>query len=69
MSKRQINSPCVDVCKMDKLRGLCCGCLRTIAEIKAWKGLSRNEQKALLADLDDRRARLDQPLMAPDPCP
>lgn len=69
MSKRKIKSPCVDVCKMDKLSGLCRGCLRTIPEIKAWKGLSRKEQKALLADLDGRRARLDQPLIAPDACP
>jgi predicted Fe-S protein YdhL (DUF1289 family) len=69
MSKRMIKSPCVDVCKMDKLSGLCRGCLRTIPEIKAWKGLSRKEQKALLADLDGRLARLDQPLIASDSCP
>lgn len=69
MSKRQIKSPCVDVCKMDKLSGLCRGCLRTIPEIKAWKGLSRKQQKALLAELDGRRVRLDQPPIAPDPCP
>jgi len=69
MSKRKIKSPCVDVCKMDKLSGLCRGCLRTIPEIKAWKGLSRKEQKALLADLESRRARLAEPLVAPDPCP
>jgi len=69
MSKRKIKSPCVDVCKMDKLSGLCRGCLRTIPEIKAWKGLSRKQQKALLADLKGRRDRLDQPLIAPDPCP
>lgn len=69
MSKRKIKSPCVDVCKMDKLSGLCRGCLRTIPEIRAWKGLSRKQQKALLADIDGRRGRLDQPLIAPDPCP
>jgi len=69
MSKRKVKSPCIDVCKMDKSTGLCRGCLRTIPEIKAWKGLSRKEQKALLAELDSRRARQAQPLTDPDPCP
>lgn len=64
-----MKSPCIDVCKMDKLSGLCQGCLRTIPEIKAWKGLSRKEQKLLLADLNSRRARLDASLIAGDPCP
>jgi predicted Fe-S protein YdhL (DUF1289 family) len=69
MSKRKVKSPCIDVCKMDKLSGLCRGCLRTIPEIKAWKSLPRKAQKALLVDLDGRRARLDQPVIDPNPCP
>jgi predicted Fe-S protein YdhL (DUF1289 family) len=69
MSKHKVQSPCIDVCKMDKVSGLCRGCLRTIPEIKAWKGLSRKAQKALLADLDGRRARIDQPVIDPNPCP
>jgi predicted Fe-S protein YdhL (DUF1289 family) len=69
MSKRKVKSPCIDICKMDKLSGLCRGCLRTIPEIKAWKGLSREEQKALLIELDSRRARQAQPLADLEPCP
>lgn len=69
MSKHQVKSPCINVCKMDKLSGLCLGCFRTIPEIKAWKGLSRKEQKALLANLDSRRARLEPSLIPPEPCP
>ncbi|TXT40888.1 MAG: putative Fe-S protein [Comamonadaceae bacterium] len=29
-------SPCMSVCRMDEASGLCCGCLRTLAEIRAW---------------------------------
>jgi uncharacterized protein len=68
MSEHTVKSPCIDVCKMDKLSGLCHGCLRTIPEIKAWKGMSHKKQKALLADLDGRRARLG-PSIPPEPCP
>jgi hypothetical protein len=70
MSKHKVESPCVDICKMDKISGLCRGCLRTIPEIKAWKGLSRKEQKALLAELGERRARTNADgFSALDPCP
>nr|NDG60814.1 DUF1289 domain-containing protein [Betaproteobacteria bacterium] len=33
-------SPCVSVCRMDPLRQLCEGCLRTLDEIAAWGTLS-----------------------------
>ncbi|MDQ0568234.1 putative Fe-S protein YdhL (DUF1289 family) [Variovorax paradoxus] len=29
-------SPCTSVCRMDRLSGLCEGCLRTIPEIAGW---------------------------------
>lgn len=29
-------SPCMSVCQMDEASGLCRGCLRTLAEIRAW---------------------------------
>ncbi|MGJ7615038.1 MULTISPECIES: DUF1289 domain-containing protein [unclassified Variovorax] len=31
-----VPSPCTSVCRMDKLSGLCEGCLRTIPEIAGW---------------------------------
>ncbi|HEY4136519.1 MAG TPA: DUF1289 domain-containing protein [Alphaproteobacteria bacterium] len=68
MSKHKVESPCVDVCKMDKSSGLCRGCLRTISEIATWKDLSRKRQEALLAELADRRARLNAEAF-PEPCP
>ena len=64
-----VPSPCISLCEMDPRSGLCRGCLRTIPEIKAWKGLSRKEQMALLVELDIRRARQAQPLADAEPCP
>ncbi len=67
MSKHKVQSPCIDVCKIDKVSGLCRGCLRTVREIKDWKGLSRKAQQALLAELDKRR--VGGGAVAPDHCP
>lgn len=41
---KEIESPCVSLCK---LKGdVCTGCGRTRAEIKEWKGMKHKEQKA-----------------------
>jgi hypothetical protein len=37
--------------------GLCEGCLRTLAEIAAWSGMSADEKRAVLASLAARGAR------------
>lgn len=36
MSKQTIDSPCIGVCSMDDLSGLCMGCFRTMDEIQNW---------------------------------
>lgn len=51
-----VPSPCVSVCKLTADRSHCLGCLRTLAEIKAWKGMEEADKRALLAELDVRRA-------------
>jgi len=33
-----VASPCVNICKIDAVSGLCFGCRRTIAEIARWGG-------------------------------
>lgn len=50
-----VPSPCVSVCKLTADRSHCTGCLRTLAEIKAWKGMEPDEKRALLAALEERR--------------
>ena len=49
-----MNSPCIKVCQMDPLRGLCLGCKRTLDEIARWPSMSDSERDALLEDLKDR---------------
>lgn len=51
-----VPSPCIDVCKMDPETDLCQGCLRTRAEIKAWKTLDDGAKRRLLAELATRKA-------------
>lgn len=40
-------SPCINVCKMHEISGLCIGCRRTIPEIVAWSHASEAEKRAI----------------------
>jgi predicted Fe-S protein YdhL (DUF1289 family) len=51
MSNNKVKSPCIDICKIDKKTGLCKGCLRTKREIKAWKKLSKTEQRDVIGQI------------------
>lgn len=48
-------SPCISVCALDA-EGYCSGCLRTRDEIAGWMRLTAEQQWALIATLDARRA-------------
>jgi len=49
-----VASPCVSVCTMDKISGLCIGCLRTLKEIGAWRTMTMAEKKATVAACTER---------------
>ena len=51
-----VQSPCISVCKLTADRSYCIGCLRTLEEIRGWKHMGADEKRALLADLENRRA-------------
>jgi predicted Fe-S protein YdhL (DUF1289 family) len=51
-----VESPCIDVCKMNPDTRLCEGCFRTLEEIAAWSQLSADEKRAVLEKLRSRRA-------------
>ena len=51
-----VPSPCISVCKLAPERTHCTGCLRTLAEIRAWKTLATDEKRAILEELEERRA-------------
>jgi predicted Fe-S protein YdhL (DUF1289 family) len=62
-----MTSPCVKVCQMDPVRGVCIGCCRTLDEIARWGGMSDQEQFQVLEQLPERRRRLDVPEIAVPP--
>jgi predicted Fe-S protein YdhL (DUF1289 family) len=53
-----LESPCIDVCQLDPLAGLCIGCGRTVAEITAWARLTPEQRREIMAELPARLADL-----------
>ena len=62
-----MTSPCIKVCQMDPVRGVCIGCCRTLDEIGRWGGMGKAEQDKVLKELGERRRRLDIPEIAVPP--
>jgi predicted Fe-S protein YdhL (DUF1289 family) len=60
MSKKKHQSPCIDVCKMDKTSGFCKGCLRTKQEIKDWKELTKSERRGILVTIALRKTQFSE---------
>ena len=60
-------SPCVKVCQMDPVRGVCIGCCRTLDEIGRWSRMSDNDREIVMQDLGQRRKKLDIPEIAVPP--
>jgi predicted Fe-S protein YdhL (DUF1289 family) len=48
------SSPCIRVCKVDRVSGLCTGCGRTVAEIASWGAIDERARLAIMAELPDR---------------
>jgi uncharacterized protein len=57
-SPTSLPSPCVQLCIIEPLSGLCEGCGRSLAEIGRWAGMSQNEQRTVLKQLGSRLRRL-----------
>jgi uncharacterized protein len=51
-----VPSPCISICAIDQVTGLCAGCLRTLDEIAAWSVLDDDEKRAVWAALPERCA-------------
>lgn len=62
-----MNSPCIKVCQMDPVRGVCIGCCRTLDEIARWSSMAAEQREHVLAELPERRKRLDVPEVSVPP--
>jgi uncharacterized protein len=47
-------TPCIKICVVDPVSGLCIGCGRTIAEISLWPEMSDGERRAVMSRLSER---------------
>ena len=50
-----LQSPCINICKMDAASGLCIGCWRTIDEITVWSRSDDAARSHILAAVARRR--------------
>ena len=57
-----VQSPCIDVCRMDANSGLCEGCLRTLDEIANWAAATDDAKHLILVAIAQRRTSLLPPL-------
>ena len=55
-SDEPVASPCISVCRMDAVTGLCVGCLRTLDEIALWGALDDDARRDVLEAIAVRRA-------------
>lgn len=51
----EIPSPCVGICRIEPVTGLCAGCLRTSEEIAAWPLIGGAERLVIVQSLRARR--------------
>jgi uncharacterized protein len=52
-----MESPCVKICVIDKVRRICTGCGRTLDEIAVWSAISSSDRRQIMSELP---ARLEQ---------
>ncbi len=53
-----MESPCIDVCEIDRATGLCLGCRRTIDEIAGWTAMTSAERRRIMTELPLRKIPL-----------
>ena len=50
-----VESPCVEVCRMDPAMEVCVGCWRTLDEIARWRDMGEAERESVLVAVAERR--------------
>lgn len=54
-----VRSPCIKVCEMDYLTGLCRGCFRTLEQIGKWSSMSDIDKLEVLKEVEYRKRDLN----------
>ncbi len=50
-----VETPCVEICHVDRVSGFCEGCGRTLDEIAAWPTLTAAARRRIMGELPNRR--------------
>lgn len=53
-----METPCTNICQIDRATGMCRGCARTIAEIAAWSSMTSEERRRIMSELETRKAQV-----------
>ena len=48
----KIDSPCIDICTIDRNSGECIGCGRTVEEVRNWTNFDNLKKKQILENLN-----------------
>jgi len=57
-NRKEVDSPCVNICIVHPQAKICTGCFRTIDEISSWSNMSETERKGIIKELPNRSAKL-----------
>ena len=49
-----VKSPCINICEIDSISGLCIGCSRTEKEITNWIYCNNKEREKIVEDVNNR---------------
>jgi len=53
-----VQSPCTNLCKLDRKSGFCTGCLRTKDEIRTWQKMTDHRRHQVIRERARRAAKL-----------
>ena len=56
LTDTRMESPCIKVCVIDPVSGLCEGCARSLKEIAQWSRFTAQERWRVMGELEGRKA-------------
>ena len=61
VASHQVASPCVSICNIDDVTGLCEGCFRTLDEIAVWSQMDNAAKREIWNRITQRAAQSKTP--------